>query len=253
VASRKIARESAASSLGPPHQPIEPVRLLSVTLLGGFVFTRGHEVVDLPSGAQRLVALLALRGRTSRSRVAGTLWPDTTEQRALASLQTVIWRVNQTTTNLVTASTGMLDLEPSVDVDVRRLVPPAIAILTPTARGSVQDLRVVFEDDGELLPGWEDDWLVVDRERLRQVRLHVLESVAERLAQSGSYGLALEAALAALRADALRESAHRLVIRIHLAEGNVAEARRAYEQCRTLLLRDVGVEPSPAVRDLFRS
>ena len=83
------------------------------------------------------------------------------------------------------------------------------------------------------------------RERLRQLRLHALEAAAAQLSALGSYGLALDAALTALRADPLRESAHRAVIRVHLAEGNVAEARRAFRQCRLLLRRELHVEPSP--------
>jgi DNA-binding SARP family transcriptional activator len=105
----------------------------------------------------------------------------------------------------------------------------------------------MLDDAGDLLPDWEDEWLLADRERLRQMRLHVLEAVAEQLTGRGSFGLAMEAALAALRMDSLRESAHRTVISIHLAEGNISDARRAYDRCRRIMVRDVGVEPSPAI------
>jgi DNA-binding SARP family transcriptional activator len=124
-------------------------------------------------------------------------------------------------------------------------------VLRAGTQASVADAHAILDDDGELLPGWEDEWLSIDRERLRQLRLHVLEAVAERLARAGCFGLALEAGLAALGADGLRESAHRTLIRIHLAEGNVAEARRAFEHCRDVLIRDVGVEPSAATCDLI--
>jgi DNA-binding SARP family transcriptional activator len=226
---------------------------LSVTLLGAFALGAGPEIVELPIGMQRLVAVLALRGRMSRSRLAGTLWPDTTEHRALASLRTGIWRLNQVADQLVVCPGGTVDLGQSVLVDVRRLVASATAVLRAGAQASLDDAHAILDDDGELLPGWEDEWLSVDRERLRQLRLHVLEAVAERLALAGCFGLALEAGLAALGADGLRESAHRTLIRIHLAEGNVAEARRAFEHCRDVLIRDVGVEPSAATCDLMPS
>jgi DNA-binding SARP family transcriptional activator len=51
--------------------------------------------------------------------------------------------------------------------------------------------------------------------------------------------------------DDSRESAHRALIQVHLAEGNVSAARRAYERCRVVLVRDVGVEPSPATARLL--
>ena len=73
----------------------------------------------------------------------------------------------------------------------------------------------------ELLPDWDDDWLEDERERLGQLHLHMLEAQADRLAADDRFGLALDVALAALRIDPFRESAHRTVIRIHLAEGNL--------------------------------
>ena len=211
--------------------------------------------MELPAGAQRLIALLALRGRLSRSRLAGTLWPETTEHRALASLRTSIWRVNHSADRLVATSGGTVDLSAGVEVDVRRLVGAALSTMREAAgaNGWLERACAVLDDEGELLPDWDDEWLPADRERLRQLRLHVLEAVADRLAVAGQFGLAMEAALSALRVDMLRESAHRAVIRIHLAEGNVAEARRAFEHCRQVLVREVGVEPSPAAASMLPS
>ena len=103
------------------------------------------------------------------------------------------------------------------------------------------------------MPGWYDDWVIIERERLRQLHLHALESVAEQLAAQGRNAAALEAALRAVASDPLRESAHRLVIRIHLAEGNAAEALRQYELCRRMLHKELGIAPSAALRDLLTS
>ena len=84
------------------------------------------------------------------------------------------------------------------------------------------------------------------------LRLQALELAAERLIARAEYGRAMEAALAATISDPLRESASRLVIRVHLAEGNVASALRAYEDYRSLLDREIGVEPSEAMQALVR-
>src|SRR4029077_18132218 len=56
---------------------------------------------------------------------------------------------------------------------------------------------------------------------------------------TGQFGLAIEVAFRVLQADALRESAHRALIRAHLAEGNIVEARRAYSVCEQLLHREL--------------
>lgn len=217
-----------------------------VTLLGCFrLWVAGDEVV-LPTGAQRLVALLALRGRMTRSRAAGTLWPESPEDRALASLRTAIWRINQIAPGLVAVAGGAIDLRSGGVVDVRDLVRGARALIEG-GEAAVAAPREFFPDEpADLLPDWEDSWLEDERERLRQLRLHVQEALAERLATQGRFGLALEAALTALRSDVLRESAHRSVIRIHLAEGNIAEARRAYAACRRVLEQELGVAPTLA-------
>ena len=107
--------------------------------------------------------------------------------------------------------------------------------------------------NGDLLPGWYDDWVLVDRERLRQMRVHALESMARGLGEQHRYAEAIEVGMAAVAAAPLRESAHREVIRIHLAEGNVSEALRQFEVCAQLLRADLGLQPSERMIDLMQS
>jgi DNA-binding SARP family transcriptional activator len=214
----------------------------AVRLLGAFELSVAGDPVTVPAAVQRAVAYLALRGRCGRSRLAGTLWPDAAEMRAKANLRTGMWRINQVAPGIVVSRHDVLELADDVNVDVARLVVAARAVLEG-APGASQEPMLQYVE-GDLLPDWSDEWLVVERERLRQLRLHVLETQAGRLAAEGLFGMAMEAALAALQTDPLRESAHRAVIRIHLAEGNLAEAVNAYRQCRALLARDVGVAPS---------
>ena len=212
---------------------------MTMKLLGHFELRVGGALVALPAGPQRVLAYLALRGTTSRSRLAGELWPDATQERAMGCLRTAIWRVNQATHDLVWASGSALDLSPQAEVDVRRVIRASGALLEAAAPPVATEPPTV-----ELLPTWDDHWLVHDRERVRQLQLHVLEAGAERLMAAGQFGLGLDWALAAVRADPLRESAHRAVIRIHVVEGNLTEARRAYETCADLLRRELGVQPS---------
>jgi len=103
---------------------------------------------------------------------------------------------------------------------------------------------------GELLPGWYDDWVLVERERMNQLRLHALEAFTDVLIQRADHAGALETALTAVAVDPLRESAHRLLIRVHLAEGNAAEALRQYERFRRLLRDSLHIEPSRQMAEL---
>ena len=104
---------------------------------------------------------------------------------------------------------------------------------------------------GDLLPDWDEDWIVLDRERFRQLRLHALEAECERLSSAGRFGEALEAGLAALDAEPLRDSARRAVVQVHLREGNVVEALRAYYAYERLLAAELGIMPSLAMRRLL--
>jgi DNA-binding SARP family transcriptional activator len=103
----------------------------------------------------------------------------------------------------------------------------------------------------ELLPGWYDEWVLVERERYRQLNLHALESLCEHLTAARRYGVAVLAGLAAIDREPLRESAHRALMKVHLAEGNVGEAIRRYRLYETIAARDLGVAPSTMMRSLL--
>jgi DNA-binding SARP family transcriptional activator len=210
----------------------------------------GHRV-HLPLSAQRLLAFVAVHdGTLLRVYVAGTLWIDASDDRAGASLRSSLWRLNRPGYQLVDATSTHLRLAPGVDVDFRRGLALAHRLLNGTADSiDLEDAEACLGAD--LLPDWYEDWLLFERERFRQLSLHALEALAAQLMDAGDMGRALEAALAAVRGEPLRESAHRALIRVHLAEGNEWEALRQYELCRRLLDERLGVEPSTQLVELF--
>ena len=225
-----------------------------VTLLDGFgvhsaAVRCGIAAGDLPHAVQRLVAHLCLSGRPQRSALAGQLWPDASEGHAHGSLRSALWRLQKAVPGLVSTTGDRLSLADGVRVDVHELGRWAERARDPHA--PLEDVAVPAVGlGGELLPGWYDDWVLLERERLRQLRLHALEEVAARLVAAGRPGDALEVAYLAVRAEPLRESAHRAVVRAHVAEGNVGEALRAYERFRALLSDELGVPPSGQMRRL---
>jgi DNA-binding SARP family transcriptional activator len=105
------------------------------------------------------------------------------------------------------------------------------------------DRALVTRLSGELLPGWSDAWVVVERERLRNRRLHALEKLSALLSRDGNHAAAIDAALAALAADPLRETAHRALIQALLGEGNRAEAERHWRVYRRLIREHYQLEP----------
>jgi DNA-binding SARP family transcriptional activator len=140
----------------------------------------------------------------------------------------------------------------NVTVDVRELLAVMRRALDQSSTLSDPFVAKLLEE-GDLLPGWYDDWVLMERERLRQLRLHALEALCSRLADAGRFGLAVEVGLAAVWADPLRESAHRALMKAYLAEGNSGEALRQYLNCRRLLHEELGLYPSAQMEDLIRS
>jgi DNA-binding SARP family transcriptional activator len=221
-----------------------------LSLFGFWQLRRYGQPVDVGGNAQRLLALLALRGTQDRSYVAGLLWPEHTEPHAHGNLRATLSRLRRRSVDVLAVAGPALALGPDVAVDVHEFLAAASSVLGPAGsawNGALSGLRA-----DELLPGWYDDWVLLERERLRQLRLHALEAVAEQYLARGQPAAALDAALCAVTIEPLRESAHRAVIEIHLAEGNRAEANRQLRYLTQLLRDELGATPSRLVRDLFR-
>lgn len=209
--------------------------------------------VGVSMSGQRVLAYLALRDRpTTRIGVAGTLWAETPEDRAMANLRSALWRLNRPGLRLVEATSTHLTLAPQIEVDLRELIHGAVAA---GERSGPIDPRVMtgMARADELLPGWYDDWVVFERERFRQLRLHALESLCTRLADEGEFALAIDMGLAAVAADPLRETARRALIRAFLAEGNRAEAIAEYLSYRRLLRMELDVAPSGHLEAMIES
>ena len=219
-------------------------------LLNGFELRHDGDVVGLPLSAQRLLAFLALRNRPlQRVYVAGVIWVESSQDHANANLRTTLWRLRRPECALVRATSTHLGLDDSVNVDVRDAAWRAQRAIDHQAE---RDDLAELCGAGELLPDWYDDWLLIERERFRQVRLHALEALCEDLARAGLYAAATEAGLAAIAGEPLRESSHRGLIKAHLAERNVGEASRQYTISRDLLSRELGLEPSSEMERLVQ-
>jgi DNA-binding SARP family transcriptional activator len=245
----------------------EPVHL---EVLGEFGLRVKQRPVAVRRAQQRLLAFLAVNRRpVSRGALGQRLWEGIDEQHGASALRSNLWRLPRPTgAPLVRTSGTHVALSDAVVVDLWHREQLAERLTRPRAAGSPPDpsegagqeaadpepAEGSLEPHGlwadDLLPEWPDEWLLVERESYRQLRLHALEHLSRRLRGTGQHGPALQAALAAVQADPLRESAHRQVIAVHLAEGNPAEALRQFHVYRRLLAHELGLPPSPAIREL---
>lgn len=235
--------------LGPPRAAVGRVAL---GLLGGFHLQLDGKTLEVPASAQRLVAFLAVNPRSlQRVFIAGSLWIDSTEEHANANLRTALWRLQPLGCRLVDATRSHLALASDVVVDLHEVTAQAREVLWPgtdIAADTSDDLLFV---DGDLLPDWYDDWALLERERFRQLRLHALEALCEQLTSVRAFAAAAQAGIAAVAGEPLRESAHRALMKVHLAEGNTSEALRQYRFYRRLLFEQLGLQPSAEIDQLL--
>lgn len=235
-----------------PHRAVPDSGTL-LELLGGFRLEIGRRSVYLPPSAQRVLAYLALHKEgVPRQQTAELLWPDLPRARAAASLRSALWRISRRSDQhpVVDLAAPRLSLCGQVDVDL----PDASRYAAALAHGSRSDPPgevippMLCED---LLPHWCDDWVTDAREHFHQLRLHALESISRHHRHHGRLCMALMYAMTAAEAEPLRESAHREITAVHLAEGNATEALRHFTSYRHRLRRELGLAPSTEYRRLL--
>jgi DNA-binding SARP family transcriptional activator len=257
VRSKRVGRggdgrrpEHRAAASPRPAAGVGVTTMRRIGLLRGFELLADGDPVALPVSAQRVLAFLALQGRpVQRLYVAGALWLDASETKANASLRTALWRLGRVAYRLVDASATHLALAEGVEVDLTEATTVAEAAIGGAPEAL--DRTALLARAGDLLPDWYEDWVLIEREHFRQLRLHALEGLCEQLTAAGRFAEATEAGAAAVKAEPLRESAHRALIRTFLAEGNTGEAIRQYHRFHELLERQLGLEPSQLMEDLL--
>jgi DNA-binding SARP family transcriptional activator len=221
---------------------------LSLRLLGGFAVEGPEGSVPLPTSAQRLVAYLALQDRpVRRTRLAGVLWPETSDTQAGANLRSALWRTRKLAP-LIGDHASSLAISSGVDVDARWLRERAEEAVMARIRGTPGG--VAF--DLELLPDWYEDWVIAERERFRQILLRTFSALVPRLVARGRAEEAIDVGLYAIRLEPLSETSHRALIAAYLAVGDRAGALRQFADHTALLRDELGLSPADATVALVR-
>ena len=233
-----------------------------LTLFGGFEGRlAGGQAIDLPGQKDRaLLAILALPpGEThSRDKLASLLWSDRGDQQARDSLKHALTRLRQclpsATATPVIADRRSVRLDPAaVATDVaafQRLLrdgtPAALEKAAALYRGDLLD-GIGIRD-----PVFED-WLLVERQRLRQLVEEALTRLLEQSMAAGARECAAGAARRLLSLDPLREAACRALMQIDAEHGQATQALKLYETLHDRLHRELGVKPEPATLQLYES
>ncbi len=159
--------------------------MLEVRLLGRFDVRLDGRPIALPSrAAQSLLAYLLLNPGTAhrREKLSGLLWPDTTEENARRNLRQALWRIRQA---LGAHSDYLLtdDISIAFNTDVDYWLDAALLEHASGRESSDELMRMLSDYQGELLPGFYDEWVILERERLQVLFEHKMQLLLERLVQ----------------------------------------------------------------------
>jgi DNA-binding SARP family transcriptional activator len=229
-------------------------RWVELALFGGFALRIDGQRVALPMHARRVLAYLSLDKMVEqdcdRRMLAERLWVDSPPDRSRASLRTAIWRIRCAGADLLLGDTERIAVADSVRVDVHGFRRQAESMLSDGAAPDPRSPILRLRSPGDLLPGWDEDWLLLTREQLRLLRLHALEQTARRMCDRGFHPQAIDVMLSVVDEEPLRESAQTILIEAHLHAGNVADACRQYRRFRTDLWNELGLRPSEELSQL---
>jgi DNA-binding SARP family transcriptional activator len=233
-----------------PQQSRSEGPCFSLRLLGRWQLVADGEELETGHREQRLITLLGLAGRSGRAHVAGVLWPESTDDRALASLRRAILQTQKRSPGLLQADRLSIGLVDDVEVDVDEVRRAAAATEDAIAVGEAAALFGALVGE-ELLPGWYDDWVLPERDRLEQLRVKAFERIARHALEARDLTLAIDAARAAGDIDPLVESASELAIRAHLDRGDPGSALREFDRYRDAMRDELGAAPSRTILELI--
>jgi DNA-binding SARP family transcriptional activator/energy-coupling factor transporter ATP-binding protein EcfA2 len=203
--------------------------------------------------AQSLLAYLALSSGTAhrREKLAGLLWPDADDDNARNSLRHALWRTRKVLEPHQPALPFLVsdDLAISFNAGADYWLDAAVLVREPDTLQ--QQIESVAAYRGELLPGFYDDWVSLERERLEAVFQHKMQRLLARLVEERRWSDVLEWGERWVALGHAPEPGYRALMQAHAELGDRPRVAQAYQRCREALFNELGVEPSVATRRLY--
>lgn len=231
-------------------------------LFGGFHLYHGQLLGGLNIRHQLLIALLALRAPEPilRSEVAFKLWADSSEEQALTNLRKTLHQLKQilSSEELIQSDSRTLQFNPllNLQIDVTEFT-SALDSAERARRANDADAELSALETasafykGDLLPNLYDEWLVPERDRLREMFIRCMDRLIALLENRKHYRDAIKHAQRLLQTDNLREETYRTLIRLHSLNDDRAAALNVYHACAGVLSKELGVEPDSSTRGLY--
>src|SRR2546421_6705373 len=238
---------------------------LHLRLLGDFsLLYHDQQVTSLNTTRLRsLLTYLVLHRDVPQQRqhLAFLFWPDATEAQARNNLRQLLHQLRQALPameHFLSADTHMLHWHPVTPfhLDVAEFEQALTLADAATQRNDQRALQAALEQAdslyrGELLPGCYDEWILPERDRLRQRHLQALEQLLRLFEVEGDTSTAIRYAQRLIGLNPLSEDLYRRLMRLFALNNDRASALHVYHTCVTTLQREMGVDPDPATRQAY--
>ncbi len=229
--------------------------MLQVRLLGQFdVRLDGKRVTISSRTGQSLFAYLTLTAGTShrREKLAGIIWPNTTEENARKNLRQELWRIRKALSAQASAKGNYL-LTDDLTLKFNRHLDFWLDVTQ--IEKSDSDLQALITNlslyQGELLPGFYDEWVMLERERIQAMFDARMEQLIKQLVTAEHWIAVQEWGERWLSLVGTREPAYRALMLATGARGDMAKAAYLYQRCLAELQEQLGVEPSAETLALY--
>jgi DNA-binding SARP family transcriptional activator len=229
-------------------------------ILGGFEVWDGARQVDLRGAKRRaLLAFLVLHANevVGKDRLIDELWGESAPPAAAAALHNHISRLRKVLgpESLATRAWGyVLRVDPeSIDLQkFERLVADAEALPANERSAKLAEALALWRGPALADLSFEPA-LRSDLARLEELQLAVLEARIDADLEVGRHGQVIGELEALIAQHPLRERLRGQLILALYRDGRQAEALEVYRETRRLLADELGLEPSPALRELERA
>jgi DNA-binding SARP family transcriptional activator len=225
--------------------------MLEASLLGHFSVRAGGEPIDLTSRpAQTLLAFLLLNSGMAhrRDRLAGVLWPDSAESSARKNLRNAVWQLRKAIGDgylLADKETVAFNVDAPHNLDIA-------ALAREPAEGDIDALLAAASAyKGELLPGFDEDWVRLARERTWMQFERRMRALLDRLAAAQRWTELRAWATHWIALGQAPEPAYRAWMLASAAQGDLAGMAMAYRRCVQALKEELDVPPSAETRALY--
>jgi len=228
--------------------------MLEVRLLGQFGVRLNGESIEMPSRpAQSLFAYLILNPGVvhRREMLAGMLWPDSTETNARGYLRHALWHLRQAigdsylSVDNISIAFNAEDADFGLDVSlVDQEFAPGVSLETL--------VDSISQYGGDLLPGFYDDWVTLERERVQAVFERNMDLLLVILVEQQRWREVLKWGEHWIALGRAPEPAYRAIMEAYCALGNHSGVAAIYKRCEKALRDDLDIEPSELTQATYQ-